>query len=62
VKSIEDGSLLLSQSVLITQIIEDLGIIKSPSLKKTPVTEVLSHFSSGPPFDDTYNYQSVLGK
>jgi hypothetical protein len=62
VKSNKDGPLLLSESGLIKRIIADLGLTNSPSLKKTPVTEVLSHFSSSPPFDDAYNYRSVLGK
>jgi hypothetical protein len=62
VKSNQDGSLLLSQSGLIKQIIAGLRLTNSPSIKKTPVTEVLSHFSTSPPFDDTYNYRSVLGK
>jgi hypothetical protein len=62
VKSNQDGSLLLSQSGLIKQIIADLRLTNSPSIKKTPVTEVLLHFSTSPPFDDTYNYRSVLEK
>jgi Reverse transcriptase (RNA-dependent DNA polymerase) len=62
IKPNEDGSLLLSQTGLIERIIADLGLTNSPSHKSTPVMEVLSHFSSSPPFDDTYNYRSVLGK
>jgi hypothetical protein len=62
VKQNKDGSLLLSQTGLIEQIISDLGLINSSSFKKTPASEVLSHCVASPPFDDTYNYRSVLGK
>ena len=62
VKPCEDGSLLLSQTGLIERIINDLGLAESTTSKRTPVTDVLSKFPSSPPFNEAFNYRSVLGK
>ena len=57
-----DGSLLLSQSDLISRILADFGLTGSTSTKVTPAAEILAPHQSSAPFSDSYNYRSVLGK
>jgi hypothetical protein len=52
-----DGTLLLSQTGLIERILTD-----STSSKLTPAAEILGPHKDASPFNDTYNYRSVIGK
>lgn len=57
-----DGTMLMSQTGLIERIIADFGLSDSTSSKLTPAAEVLGSFKSSPPFEEAFNYRSVLGK
>ena len=57
-----DGTLLMAQSGLIERILIDLGLTDSTSTKATPAAEILGPFKSSPPFEESFNYRSVLGK
>jgi Reverse transcriptase (RNA-dependent DNA polymerase) len=57
-----DGTMLMSQTGLIERIIADFGLSDSASSKPTPAAEVLGPFKSSPPFEEVFNYRSVLGK
>jgi hypothetical protein len=57
-----DGTLLISQTGLIERILVDLGLANSMSTKATPAAEILGPFKASPPFEDSFNYRSVIGK
>ncbi|KAI2510177.1 hypothetical protein MHU86_4209 [Fragilaria crotonensis] len=57
-----DGTILMAQSGLIARILTDFGLSDSASSKVTPASEVLGPFKASPPFDEHFNYRSVLGK
>ena len=57
-----DGSLLLAQTGLIKRILVDFGLTDSASTKVTPVAEILGAHKASAPFEDSYNYRSVIGK
>ena len=57
-----DGSLLMVQTGLIERILVDLGLTESTSFKITPASEILAPHKSSSPFDESFNYRSVLGK
>ena len=57
-----DGSMLMSQTGLIECILTDLGLKDSASSKITPAADILGPFKARPPFEETFNYWSVLGK
>ncbi len=57
-----DGSLLLAQTGLIERILADSGLTDSTSTKATPVAEILGPHKASAPFQDDYNYRSVIGK
>ena len=57
-----DGSLLLCQTGLVERILVDFGLTDSTSIKVTPVSEILGPFKSSAPFQDSFNYRSVVGK
>ncbi len=52
----------MSQTGLIERILNDLGLSDSASSKITPAAEILGPFKASPPFDEAFNYRSVLGK
>ena len=53
-------TLILRQVGLIDRIIEATGM-KNANPKSTPATEVLPRHLDAPPFDESYNYRSVVG-
>jgi hypothetical protein len=57
-----DGTLLMSQSGLIERILVGLGLTNSMSTKATPAAEILGPFKASPPFEESFNYRSVIGK
>lgn len=57
-----DGTLLMSQTGLIERILVDLGLTNSTSTKATPAAEILGPFKASPPFEECFNYRSVIGK
>ena len=57
-----DGTLLLSQTGLIERILTDFGLTDSTSSKLTPAAEILGPHKDAAPFNDAYNYRSVIRK
>ena len=57
-----DGTLLLSQTGLIERVLADFGLTDSTSSKQTPAAEILGPHKDSAPFNDTFNYRSVIGK
>ena len=58
----EDGSILMLQTGLIERVLVDFGLTDSTSSKVTPAAEILAPHKSSTPFDEQFNYCSVLGK
>lgn len=60
----EDGRVELIQPHLIQQIIDDLGLKEDSVSKSTPAlsTQILHRDSEGAPFDEDWNYRSIIGK
>jgi hypothetical protein len=61
----EDGSIHLTQPHLIDQILDDLRLNNdNVSEKITPATssKLLLRHSDSEPFDNSFNYRSVIGK
>jgi hypothetical protein len=61
----EDGSIHLTQPHLIDQILEDFRLNNdNVSEKITPATssKLLSRHKNSEPFDNSFNYRSVIGK
>ena len=60
----EDGSILsMLQTGLIERVLVDFGLTDSTSSKITPSAEILApQHKSSTPFDEQFNYRSVLGK
>ena len=59
-----DGQIKLSQPHLIQQIIDDMGFRENSTTKDTPAlsTQVLQRDNNGKPFDEAWEYQSIIGK
>ena len=55
-----DGTLILRQQGLIDRIIEATGL-QDANGKQTPATKTLPRHLDQPPFDESYNYRSVVG-
>jgi hypothetical protein len=55
-----DGSIMLRQEYLTTQLIDMLGLSDS-SPKDTPVTKPLGKHPESPPASETFNYRSAIG-
>ena len=61
----EDGTIHLTQPHLISQILKDLKLDdERTTTRKTPTasTKLISIHSDSVPFDDSFNYRSVIGK
>jgi hypothetical protein len=61
----EDGTIHLTQPHLIDQILEDLRLDKEHvKVKSTPASssKLLSRHTDSEPFDNSFNYRSVIGK
>lgn len=61
----DDGSvtITMTQSGLIDQILEDVGLVGDKVLqKKTPAREVLLPHPTAAPFDAEWSYRSIIGK
>jgi hypothetical protein len=52
----------MSQTGLIKRILVDLGLADSTSTKATPAADILGPFKTSPPFEESFNYRSVIGK
>jgi hypothetical protein len=58
-----DGTLLMSQTGLIERFLVDFGLTNYTSTKITPAAEqILRPFKTSPPFEELFNFRSVLGK
>jgi hypothetical protein len=55
-------SITMIQTGLIESIIHDVGLTSSSNTKVTPSDSILHADPSNTPWQDTWNYQSVLGK
>ena len=58
----QDNTILMRQTGLIERILVDLGLSSSASSKVTPASDILAPHKASPPFDQVFNYRSVLGK
>ena len=60
-----DGTIHLTQPHLIDSILEDLGLTQdNVTVKKTPASphKILMRHATSDPFDNSFNYRSVIGK
>eukprot|EP00978_Attheya_sp_CCMP212_P036392 scaffold164691_cov35-Attheya_sp.AAC.2 len=64
VTRLDDGTITLTQLHLIDQIIEDLGLKENTKTKDLPAltSKVLNKDVNGKPFNEKWNYRSVVGK
>eukprot|EP00978_Attheya_sp_CCMP212_P017515 scaffold46797_cov52-Attheya_sp.AAC.1 len=64
VTRLDDGTITLTQPHLIDQIIEDLGLKENTKTKDLPAltSKVLNKDVNGNPFNEKWNYRSVVGK
>ena len=64
VEQLSDGRIKLSQPHLIDEIICDMNLSPRSSDKSTPAasTQILHRDSAAPPFENKFNYRSVIGK
>ena len=64
IKDLPDGSYVFSQKTLIDAIIDDVGLTSNDYTKPVPAkcTLRLHGFLDSPPFDQDWNYRSVVGK
>jgi hypothetical protein len=65
IEKLPEGKFKLSQPHLIDQILEDLGLhLPSTQAKPTPAlsTKIIGRDAEGKPFDERWDYRSVVGK
>ncbi|KAL7474048.1 hypothetical protein ACHAW6_000046, partial [Cyclotella cf. meneghiniana] len=64
IKRLSDGSYAFSQKTLIDAIITDVGLTSNDYTKPVPAkcTQRLHAFLDSPPFNQDWNYRSVIGK
>ena len=61
--NLKDGSIEMTQTGLIDQILEDVGLKNESTQHKTPaVAEPLQAHNEGKPFSETWEYRSIVGK